>query len=210
MHKLRTALLSTLPGEKAHKIMAPEPKFIEGYEGIHSVPPIKSAVMLLVVPFEDELAVPFIRRVNQGRYHAGQIALPGGKMETTDTDIIHTALRECQEEIGVNPEKISILGVLSDIYIPLSNFNITPVVGTLLRRPEFTLSVNEVEEVILVKISELFSKVNKTHESFFRHEHEIVAPGYRIGKNFIWGATAMIISEMEQLMKTYVRPNNLP
>ena len=203
--KIRTALYSTLPGEKAHSLMAPRPKFVEGYEGIHASPPVNSAVMILVLPQDNELVIPFIKRVNRGKYHGGQIALPGGKMEKTDENALQTALRECYEEVGVQPESISILGVLSDIYIPLSNFNITPIVGTALKMPEFTLSENEVEKVILVKLSELFDEKNKATHSFYRHEHEIVAPGYQIGENFIWGATAMIIAELEQLMKTNIR-----
>lgn len=203
--RIRTALYSTLPGEKAHSIMAPRPKFIEGHEGIHTSPPVNSAVMILVLPLENELVIPFIKRVNRGKYHGGQIALPGGKMEQTDANTLQTALRECYEEVGVYPDSISILGVLSDIYIPLSNFNITPIVGTALKMPEFKLSENEVEKVILVKLSDLFDEKNKTIQSFYRYEHEIIAPGYQIGENFIWGATAMIISELEQLMKTNIQ-----
>ena len=169
--KIRTALYNVLPGEKAHALMAPRPKYIEGIEGVHPCPPVNSAILALIVPFENELALPLIKRVNRGKYHGGQIAFPGGKMEKEDADALQTALRECHEEIGVPEEKVSILGVLSDIYIPLSNFNITPIVG-------------------------------KTTHSFVRHDHKIIAPGYKIGENFIWGATAMIIAELEQLMKT--------
>lgn len=200
--RIRTALYNVLPGEKAHQTMAPRPKYIEGYEGIHTTPPVNSAVLVLIIPYEDQLAIPFIKRANAGKYHKGQIALPGGKMEQCDENTLQTALRECHEEIGVPMEKVSIMGVLSDIYIPLSNFNITPIVGATLKKPDFTLSEDEVEKVIIVKLSELFDDKNKTTSSFYRYEHEIVAPGYKIGDNFIWGATAMIIAELEQLMKT--------
>ena len=183
--KIRTALYNVLPGEKAHALMAPRPKYIEGIEGVHPCPPVNSAILALIVPFENELALPLIKRVNRGKYHGGQIAFPGGKME-----------------IGVPEEKVSILGVLSDIYIPLSNFNITPIVGTTLQLPDFILSQDEVEKVILVKLRDLFDDRNKTTHSFVRHDHKIIAPGYKIGENFIWGATAMIIAELEQLMKT--------
>lgn len=199
--RFRTALYSMLPGEEAHRKMAPRPKFIEGIEGNHSCAPVSSAVLALIIPYENELAIPFIVRSQTGQYHRGQIALPGGKMEPNDENALQTALRECHEEIGVPEEKVSILGVLTDIYIPLSNYNITPIVGTTLKLPEFKLSEDEVEKVIIVKLSELFNDTNKTTSSFFRHEHEIIAPGYEIGEYFIWGATAMIISELEQLMK---------
>lgn len=201
MTKIKTALYSVLPGEKAHNLMAPRPKIIEGYEGIHSAPPVKSAVLVLVIPDDDELSVVFIQRTNRGKYHAGQIALPGGKRENSDQNAIETALRECYEEIGVKPKDVSILGVLSDIYIPLSNYQISPVVGTTWKKPEFILSANEVERVIPVKFSTLFDSAHKSVSLFSRHQHNIEAPGYRIGEYFIWGATAMIISEMEQILK---------
>ena len=200
--KIRTALYNVLPGEKAHRTMVPRPKYIEGIEGRHACLPVKSAVLILIVPYENSLAIPFIQRSNRGKYHGGQIAFPGGKMEDEDVNALQTALRECHEEIGVPEEKVSILGVLSDTYIPLSNFNITPIVGNTLELPEFTLSENEVEKVLLIKLKDLFDNRNKTISSFFRHDHEIVAPGYKVGEVFIWGATAMILAELEQLMKT--------
>lgn len=200
--RIRTALYNVLPGEKAHSLMAPRPKVIEGVEGIHPTPPVNSAVLALIIPYENELAIPFIKRSNAGKYHAGQIALPGGKMEKSDCDTLQTALRECHEEIGVPEEKVSILGVLSDIYVSLSNYIITPIVGTTLKLPEFSLSKDEVEKIIIIKLSDLFNDQNKTTSTFLRNGHEIVAPGYNIDDCFIWGATAMIIAELEQLMKS--------
>ena len=205
MARIKTALYSTLPGQKVQNRMAPRPKIIEGFEGIHSGPPIKSAVLILIMPDNNELAIPFIQRTNRGRYHAGQIALPGGKMELCDKDAIETAFRECEEEIGVSSKEISILGTLSELYIPLSNYNITPIVGTVLQKPAFTLSPNEVEKVISIPLSVLFNPDHKSTSSFSRHDHKIIAPGYRIGEYFIWGATAMIIYEMEQIMKDNTR-----
>ncbi len=189
-----------LPGEKAHNKMAPHPRYIKDMEGEHDSPPIGSAVLVLIIPHENELVIPFIKRSNYGKYHGGQIAFPGGKIEKEDTDAIHTALRECQEEIGVPKEHISVLGVLSDLYITISNFNITPIVATIISMPKFILSTNEVEEVILVKLSDLFDNKNKSTRTLSRHGQDITAPGYVIGEHFIWGATAMIIAELEELM----------
>lgn len=77
--KIRTALYNVLPGEKAHCKMAPRPKYIAGIEGIHSTPPVNSAVLILIVPYENELAIPFIKRVNRGKYHGGKLHFPGAK-----------------------------------------------------------------------------------------------------------------------------------
>ena len=74
--KIRTALYNVLPGEKAHALMAPRPKYIEGIEGVHPCPPVNSAILALIVPFENELALPLIKRVNRGKYHADKLLFP--------------------------------------------------------------------------------------------------------------------------------------
>ena len=124
--EILSALAHERPGEQAHARMAPSPKIIPGIEGIHHRPPIPSAVMVLLSPENNDWNLLLIRRSNQGKYHGGQIAFPGGKIEESDPDKQSAALRECQEEIGVSPQHINIVSTLSDIYIPLSNFNITP------------------------------------------------------------------------------------
>lgn len=111
--KIRTALYNVLPGEKAHALMAPRPKYIEGIEGVHPCPPVNSAILALIVPFENELALPLIKRVNRGKYHGGQIAFPGGKMEKEDADALQTALREWSRRNRSTRRKSVYLGVLS-------------------------------------------------------------------------------------------------
>lgn len=198
---VQKVLTRELPGAAAHALMTPTPHYVKGLEGVHQHPPINSAVMLLLVPYLEDWAIPFIQRSPVGKYHGGQIALPGGKAEPEDINILGTALRECHEEIGVKPEDITIMGRLSDVYIPLSNFNITPFVGTIPKMPNFVLSKREVEEVIIIPLNELFDDKNKTSHLLYRHDQQIVAPGYKIGDHFIWGATAMMIAELETLFK---------
>lgn len=198
---LKQILTQQLPGKIAHDHMSPQPKYIEGREGVHDRPPIKSAVMMLVAPYQGDLAIPFIKRTKAGKYHGGQIALPGGKREPLDQNSLATALRECSEEIGVMPDNITTIGRLSDVYIPLSNFNITPFVGTIPEIPNFVLSKNEVEKVIIIPLNDLLDNRNKTSQTLYRLDQKIVAPGYKIGDNFIWGATAMMIAELEALIK---------
>ena len=128
------------------------------------------------------------------------MALPGGKSEPGDGNSLNTALRECEEEIGVPPKEVTVIGKLSDVYIPLSNFNITPFVGTIPEMPNFVLS-NEVEKVIIIPLKDLLNDKNKTSQVLYRQEQKIIAPGYKIGENFIWGATAMMIAELEAMVK---------
>ena len=181
--------------------MSPQPKYVEGKKGIHQGHPINSAVMMLLVPYQGDLAIPFIKRTNAGKYHGGQMALPGGKSEPGDGNSLNTALRECEEEIGVPPKEVTVIGKLSDVYIPLSNFNITPFVGTIPEMPNFVLSKNEVEKVIIIPLKDLLNDKNKTSQVLYRQEQKIIAPGYKIGENFIWGATAMMIAELEAMVK---------
>ena len=107
----------------------------------------------------------------------------------------------CEEEIGVPPKEVTVIGKLSDVYIPLSNFNITPFVGTIPEMPNFVLSKNEVEKVIIIPLKDLLNDKNKTSQVLYRQEQKIIAPGYKIGENFIWGATAMMIAELEAMVK---------
>ena len=198
---LHQKFIHELPGETAQERMSPQPKYVEGKEGIHQGHPISSAVMMLLVPYQGDLAIPFIKRTNAGKYHGGQMALPGGKSEPGDGNSLNTALRECEEEIGVPPKEVTVIGKLSDVYIPLSNFNITPFVGTIQEMPNFVLSKNEVEKVIIIPLKDLLDDKNKTSQVLYRQEQKIIAPGYKIGENFIWGATAMMIAELEAMVK---------
>ena len=97
--------------------------------------------------------------------------------------------------------EVTVIGKLSDVYIPLSNFNITPFVGTIPEMPNFVLSKNEVEKVIIIPLKDLLNDKNKTSQVLYRQEQKIIAPGYKIGENFIWGATAMMIAELEAMVK---------
>ncbi len=167
---LHQKFIHKLPGETAQERMSPQPKYVEGKEGIHQGHPISSAVMMLLVPYQGDLAIPFIKRTNAGKYHGGQMALPGGKSEPGDGNSLNTALRECEEEIGVPPKEVTVIGKLSDVYIPLSNFNITPFVGTIPEMPNFVLSKNEVEKVIIIPLKDLLDDKNKTSQVLYRQE----------------------------------------
>lgn len=193
----RTKFWSALPGEAAHLLMAPSPRFIKGVDDKHQEAPKKSAVIVLVVPYDNSMAVVFIKRTDGGGHHSGQISFPGGRMEDEDNSSIDTALRECYEEIGVDTNQISVLGRLSKLYVPVSNFEIYPVIGVTLTMPDFSLSKNEVDSIIIIPFKDLFDKENKDVRYIYRDGVQIKAPGYSVANHFIWGATAMILSELE-------------
>lgn len=135
--------------------------------------------------------------------HAGQISLPGGKREPGDSNLAETALRESREEVGVAQENVRILGKLSDLYIPPSRFLVTPFVGFCEKRPDFMKDPAEVDEIIEIKLSDLLSdqavQVKKHKIGLGIH---IKAPSFVVNGHVIWGATAMILSEFKEVIKT--------
>lgn len=205
MRLFRTALTTDLPGAKAHTTQMPHPRSAGTDESAHKEKPESGAVLLAVVPDGNKLSIPFIKRPEDARHHPGQISFPGGKMEKADASLLETALREAYEETGIRPEEISIIGQLTKVYVPASNFNIYPILGTALSRPEFSPSTHEVAELLLVPMQELFDDANKETRIIRKYNTEIEAPGYKIGPHFIWGATAMIISELEYIVKHNIK-----
>lgn len=131
------------------------------------------------------------------KHHAGQIALPGGRIEKGET-ALETALRETWEEIGITSDQIVILGSLSEIYVQVSRFQIHPFVGWLDKKPEFVINENEVEKTISFPLK-------LTTNSFEEVELETLTgtlkvPCFRFEDEIIWGATAMILSELKDIL----------
>lgn len=132
--------------------------------------------------------------------HSGQISLPGGKYEKSDINLIATALREAEEEIGINSTKVEVLGKLTPLYVPVSNFQIMPIVGFVSSEPNFKPDPIEVNALIEVKLSDLFDPAKSKVENLFRDNYNIVSPYFEVGKHHVWGATAMILSEFREVL----------
>jgi 8-oxo-dGTP pyrophosphatase MutT (NUDIX family) len=187
-----------LPGALAHQIMLPThrdstfrfPEFTEA--------PVRSAVLLLFYPADDGIVkFPLIQRPTYSGAHSGQISLPGGKHEENDRDLIHTALREAQEEIGISPESVEIGGCLTDLYIAVSNYIVTPVIGFSEKKPDFFIDPYEVEAVIETDLSALFDPYcRKSGTVIAGGKFKIQTPYFEIDQKIIWGATAMMLSEL--------------
>lgn len=133
------------------------------------------------------------------RHHQAQISFPGGRQEAGE-DLIQTALRETQEELGVQPDAIRVLGMLTPLYIPPSKTCIHPVVATLWERPEFVRSPEEVEEVIEVPLAHLRDPMNRHEEVWTIRGIPVRVPFYLFKGNKIWGATAMVLAEFLELL----------
>ncbi len=163
-----------------------------------------SAVLCLLFPMNNELVMLLMKRREDKTAHSAQVSFPGGSYETTDADFKATALREAQEEVGIVSADVDILGALTPLYIPVSNFNVYPFVGYSAQRPKYNLSHNEVSYTIEVPLSSLLHPERKTVT-------DVVSPAlpdvirnvnaYKLEDGtIIWGATAMMISELETIL----------
>ncbi len=161
----------------------------------------ESGVLILLYPEADEIQTVLIERSKDGSVHSGQIALPGGKKEDTDTDIIHTALREANEEIRLSRNEVNIIGRLSPLYIPASNFEVNPVIGSCAHVPALLPSEDEVASILRYPLRYIFSHKKEVEvRPSGQPQLTIRTKAYLLsGNHFIWGATAMIFSELESL-----------
>lgn len=146
----------------------------------------------------------FTKRTNRVAYHKNQISLPGGTVEVVDTSLLHTALRETEEELGIRPDQIEILGQLSTIKISVSDFTVTPFVGRLAAHPIYQPDPDEVAEVIEAPLSTLRNPDNVWEEDKMYPEGLMRVYFYRYGDHVIWGATARILKEFLGKLENFI------
>ena len=186
-----------LPGEKAHLIAAPSDRQnkISSKEN-YIKPPKKAAVLLYCYPKMEVMNLSLIKRTEYTGVHSGQISFPGGKLEPEDKSLKQTALRECQEELGIQIFNENFME-LTPIYIPPSNFIVSPFITFDNFQPKFNLDRREVASLIELPISKLIEL--KIEKRFIEEGplKGIEVPCFMFKKNFIWGATAMILSEFK-------------
>ena len=194
--KIEAVLKGELPGSRSHyKMLPPERVLKPAPEDRTRVK--QSSVLLLLFTDNEGLKVCLIKRPTYMKHHAGQIALPGGRIEANE-NAEETALRETHEEIGITADKIRILGKLSSFYVEVSRFQITPFVGWMDTKPEFILCPEEVEKAILFPI-EAFNPPHTTIE-LKTLTGILKVPCVKYDDEIIWGATAMILSEFYDLV----------
>lgn len=193
------ALNNKLPGIEAHKKMMPHISSID-QPNIYRGNFIESAVLTLLIDYNNTIQLCLIKRNPHLKVHPGQISFPGGKIEEGEPSYEYTALRETNEEIGIDINNVKILGRLSDVYIPVSNFVIHPVIGYYKGEPTFKLNKNEVEEIIIVPFDSFIIPDNISKKIIISNDKKIEVPCFKINDIIIWGATAMIISELIQIV----------
>jgi 8-oxo-dGTP pyrophosphatase MutT (NUDIX family) len=191
-------LSQPLPGHDAHlKLMHKERILtkIAPNENTKS-----SAVLMVFYPDKSKVFMPLILRPKYDGTHGGQMAFPGGKMEHFDRNLTITALREAQEEIGIKAMDVKIIGELTEVFIPVSNFKVQPIVGYLEYKPEFFPDQKEVSKIFEMHIEDFFESQNIGWKNVKIGQNDIEVPGFAIQEQWIWGATALIINEFLEVI----------
>lgn len=195
-------LKKPLPGNKAHLKMASKVRLKDLKFNHDTSTAIKSSVLILLYPHEDKLKTVFIKRQTYDGVHSGQISFPGGRVEETDSSLIETALRESNEEVNIDPDKVNIIGTLSEMYIPPSNYLVLPVVGYQNSKPTFIPEKSEVAEIIEADIDFLFNDKLVKETLLDVRGYKIEAPYFDVHGHIVWGATAMILSELKDVIES--------
>ncbi len=190
-----------LPGKKAQLIAAPANRFKNISKNVINLKRAKkAAVLIYCYPKKEKTYFSLIKRSNYSGVHSGQISLPGGKFDKNDSSLKETALRECGEELGINIDLKKDLFALTPLYVPLSNFIVTPYLAYENFYPKFNPDSREVALHIEISIEEL--KKLKIEKKILRNEYQndSLIPCYISKGHIIWGATAMILSEFKSLL----------
>jgi len=196
---LRERLTQPLPGVDAHLRLAPKPKRAGWQPGVIPDDARRAAALVLLYPIDGHIHLPLTVRHKTLPIHPGQISLPGGRINAGEAPLA-AALREAREEIGVDPSHVRVVGPLTPFFVMISNFVIEPFIGVSDTRPNFQLDPREVETLIEVRLDELRdpSRVKwgqRTREGFL-----VDFPYFDLAGQQVWGATAMILSELIALL----------
>ncbi len=205
IEKIHHEINFNLPGERAHDLMAPYKRESAKKVLSSDKTPRYGAVMMLLYEKESLPHFVLIQRPEYEGVHGGQVSFPGGKREENEALKI-TAMRETREEIGVPEDDIQVLGELTQVYIPPSNFLISPFVGFLDQAPTFIPDAREVDEIVEVPVFDLLNDelilekdimVGKDPKSRF----SIKVPYFQLNYKTVWGATAVMLSEVRSILQ---------
>ncbi len=193
----------SLPATDAHIIMAP-PERAEIIRNIDKSDynPREAAVLMLFYPRNDQTNLALILRNSYNGVHSSQIAFPGGKVEKFDSSLCETALRETHEEIGISADNINIVRAFTELFIPPSNFIVHPFFGFSNTELIFTPDPSEVAGLVEFPVSRFLDDDTIVQNIMATsYSKAIEVPTFKIGDHYVWGATAMIMSELKEVLK---------
>jgi 8-oxo-dGTP pyrophosphatase MutT (NUDIX family) len=192
-----------LPSISSHVKMAPMERVKMMEENSYDLNSVrKAAVMMLFYPKNEVTHLVLIVRNSYPGVHSSQIAFPGGKVEEIDFDLKQTALRETHEEIGIHPNDIDVIRDFSSIYIPPSNFLVFPFLGVSQTELTFKLQEEEVAGIIELPLSALLDDTIMSIKNLETSYSKLIeVPVFQIEEHTVWGATAMMLSELKDVLK---------
>jgi 8-oxo-dGTP pyrophosphatase MutT (NUDIX family) len=202
--RLEERLRLPLPGGDAHEPFRAHP--IGDVKPLfdHTLPPKPGGVLILLFEEDEQIRFPLTKRAVYAGAHSGQISLPGGKSEPGENNI-QTALRECEEEIGVDRNSLKTLGILSDFFVMPSNFMVTPVVAAAKERPVFKPDAHEVAKILKFDVASLMKDdAMKNKEILAAGKYKMMAPHFEIEGEVVWGATAMMLNEFRMILREII------
>lgn len=198
---MRNAFANGFSAKEAHDEMMPETRkyakpFDERYFKFR-----ESAVALIIYPNGPDFSLVFIKRPVYHGAHSGQIAFPGGKREENDNNLLQTAIRESEEEIGIALHAQEFVGELSSIYIPVSNITVVPHVFVLNREPVINTDSAEVDYAFSILLSDLINDDCMKLDYVEMSGERLKIPYFELNKQKVWGATSMMTNELKYLLK---------
>jgi 8-oxo-dGTP pyrophosphatase MutT (NUDIX family) len=198
---LKKSIEKGLPGTDVQWKMASSDRMLKDFPRVPGSDARVAAVLILLFPDDNKICTVFMQRPDYTGIHGGQISFPGGKKEPGDESILDTALREAFEETGIAPASVSVLGTLTPLFIPVSNMIVTPVVGWTESRPSFSHDPAEVVFLIEAPLSNFLDpSIIKTTPMMLRGEM-IDVRYFAFKDHVIWGATAMMLNELLEIIR---------
>lgn len=201
IRNVRNAIKKGLPGIEVQWMMASSDRMLKDFPRIPGPDARSAGVLILLWLDSRRIRTVFMQRPGYEGIHGGQISFPGGKMEKSDESIIHTALREAQEETGLDSAGINVIGTLTPLFIPVSNTVVTAVVGWIDQIPVFNPDPQEVDFLIESDLKTFLDpEIIKTVPMELRGETYDVRY-FNCNGHVVWGATAMILNELLELFR---------